>query len=287
MLSCIPFAWFWLTPCKDFVRVLLSLPFHQTFYSGLRVDTLKQQLNKPLLHTWSLAVEEQYYIIFPIFLFVFWHLGIKRILLILGLVFFASLLLAEWGAYNKPSAAFYLLPTRGWELLIGVFIAFYLKYKGHLKSSTLNQILSVTGFAMIIYSILFFDESTPFPSLYTLVPTVGTGLLILSAINKTIIYKILSFSPIVSVGLISYSAYLWHQPLLALRNTNFGRGVRSYVNYALFKLIGATAYISWRWVEKPFRDKTQTSKKFILNFSVIGILFFSAIGMSMYLSKGV
>ncbi|GIR02847.1 MAG: hypothetical protein CM15mP12_3780 [Gammaproteobacteria bacterium] len=74
---------------------------------------------------------------------------------------------------------------------------------------------------MIVYSILFFDESTPFPSLYTLVPTVGTGLLILSAINRTIIYKILIFSPIVSVGLISYSAYLWHQPLLAFAKHKF------------------------------------------------------------------
>ena len=166
-------------------------------------------------------MEEQYYIIFPIFLFVFWHLGIKRILLILGLVFFASLLLAEWGAYNKLSAAFYLLPTRGWELLMGVFIAFYLKYKGHLKSSTLNQILSVTGFAMIIYSILFFDESTPFPSLYTLVPTVGTALLILSAINRTIIYKILSFSPLFQLDLFHIAHTFGISHYWLLRNTNF------------------------------------------------------------------
>ena len=132
---------------------------------------------------------------------------------------------------------------------------------------------------MIVYSILFFDESTPFPSLYTLVPTVGTGLLILSAINRTIIYKILSFSPIVSVGLISYSAYLWHQPLLAFAKHKFLEEVSDLMLIMLCLSSLVLAYISWRWVEKPFRDKTQTSKKFILNFSVLGILFFSAIGM--------
>ena len=290
MLSCIPFAWFWLTPndLRDFGESLIAVStFSSNFLFWLESGYFEATAElKPLLHTWSLAVEEQYYIIFPIFLFVFWRLGIKWILLILGIAFFASLLLAEWGAYNKPSAAFYLLPTRGWELLIGVFIAFYLKYKGHLKSSTLNQILSITGFAMIVYSILFFDESTPFPSLYTLVPTLGTGLLILSAIKRTIIYKILSFSPIVSIGLISYSAYLWHQPLLAFAKHKFLEEVSDLMLIMLCLSSLVLAYISWRWVEKPFRDKTQTSKKFILNFSVLGILFFSAIGMSMYLSKG-
>ena len=128
MLSCIPFAWFWLTPndLRDFGESLIAVStFSSNFLFWLESGYFEATAElKPLLHTWSLAVEEQYYIIFPIFLFVFWRLGIKWILLILGLAFFASLLLAEWGAYNKPSAAFYLLPTRGWELLIGVFIAF-------------------------------------------------------------------------------------------------------------------------------------------------------------------
>ncbi len=83
---------------------------------------------KPLLHTWSLAVEEQYYILFPIFIILTWRLGIKWILIILSFIFILSLGAAQWGAYKIPSANFYLLPTRGWELLICVFIAFYLKY---------------------------------------------------------------------------------------------------------------------------------------------------------------
>ena len=290
MLTCIPFAWFLLTPndLKDFGESLIAVSTFSSnflfwFESGYFETTAEL---KPLLHTWSLAVEEQYYIIFPIFLLAFWRFGIKSILLILGLAFFASLLIAEWGAYNKPSATFYLLPTRGWELLIGVFIAFYLKYRGHFKSSALNQILSISGLGMIVYSIIFFDESTPFPSFFTLIPTVGTGLLILSAVNKTIVYKILSLSPIVSIGLISYSAYLWHQPLLAFAKHRFLEEVSDLMLIILCLSSLVLAYISWKWVEKPFRDKARTSRKFILNFSVLGILFFSAIGMSMLLSKG-
>ena len=113
---------------------------------------------KPLLHTWSLSVEEQFYIIFPIFLILTWRFGIKVILIVLFFIFLFSLLIAEWGAYNKPPFTFYLLPTRGWELLIGVFLAFYLKNKKHFSSRLLNQFLSISGLLMICYSIQAFDE---------------------------------------------------------------------------------------------------------------------------------
>ncbi len=130
-------------------------------------------------------------------------------------MFILSLGLAQWGSANNPSASFFLLPTRGWELLIGVFIAFYLTYRTFLSSQIANQLLSFLGLGMIIYSILSFDETTPFPSFYTLLPTMGTGLIILCAIPNTLVYSLLSYKPVVGIGLISYSTYLWHQPLLA------------------------------------------------------------------------
>ena len=113
-----------------------------------------------------------------------WRLGIKIVMILLLVVFLISLSGAAWGTQfaSNPkiiSGAFFLLPTRGWELLIGVFAAFYLKYNTHLKSHIANQLLSLLGFLMIVYSIMFFDKTTPFPSLYTLMPTIGTGLLIL------------------------------------------------------------------------------------------------------------
>ena len=160
IIVCIPFAWFWLTPSylKDFGQSLMAV---STFSSNILFwresgyfDTAAEL--KPLLHTWSLAVEEQYYVLFPIFLILTWRLGVKWILILLMIVFLMSLSLAQWGAYNNPFAAFFLLPTRGWELLIGVFIAFYLKYFTHLKSQPVNQFLSLLGFCMITYSIIAF-----------------------------------------------------------------------------------------------------------------------------------
>ncbi|MBT4881240.1 MAG: acyltransferase, partial [Flavobacteriales bacterium] len=174
MAACLPFAWLWLAPndLKDFGQSLVAV---STFSSNILFwsesgyfDTAAEL--KPLLHTWSLAVEEQYYILFPIFLMLTWKLGIRWILILLSIVFFISLGVAQWGANYYPSGAFFLLPARGWELLVGVFAAFHLKYNTHKKSHIVNQLLSLLGFGMIAYSIIAFDETTPFPSLYALIP---------------------------------------------------------------------------------------------------------------------
>ena len=290
MLVCLPFAWFWLIPndLKDFGQSLVAV---STFSSNILFwkvsgyfDTAAELY--PLLHTWSIAVEEQYYILFPIFLILTWRLGIKWILVILSIVFVISLGVAHWGAFNKPIPTFYLLPTRGWELLIGVFIAFYLKHNSYLKSHSINQTLSLIGSGMIIYSIFAFDESTPFPSLFTLVPTVGTGLLILSAVPNTIVNTLLSFSPIVGVGLISYSAYLWHLPMLVFVRHRLLGELSDLLLIVLCFASLVMAYISWRWIEKPFRDKKKTTSKMIFSFSLIGIVFFSSIGLITYFKQG-
>ena len=290
MAACLPFAWLWLEPngLKDFGKSLVAV---STFSSNILFWRESGYFDagaelKPLLHTWSLAVEEQYYILFPIFLMFTWRLGIKWVLILLSVVFFISLGVAQWGAYNKPIASFFLLPTRGWELLIGVFAAFYLKYNTHLKSHILNQVLSLLGFGMIIYSIVEFDKTTPFPSLYTLIPTIGTGLLILCAVPKTLVYKLLSLKFIVGTGLISYSAYLWHQPLLAFaRHRSFGE-ISELILITLCVMSLVMAWFSWRFVEKPFRSKTKVNRKSIFKFSIIFTLFFLIIGLWLHQSNG-
>ena len=288
MAICIPFAWMWLTPLhlKDFGQSLVAV---STFSSNILFwqesgyfDTAAEL--KPLLHTWSLAVEEQYYILFPVFLMLTWRLGIKWILFILLMVFFTSLGIAQWSAYYYPSAAFFLLPARGWELLIGVFAAFYLKYNSHLNSHILNQVLSLLGFGMIVYSIIAFDKATPFPSLYTLIPTIGTGLLILCAVPKTLIHKLLSLKFIVGIGLVSFSAYLWHQPLLVFVRHRLLGDVSEFI---LFGLCGASlvmAWFSWKFVEAPFRNKDIFNRKSIFYSSALMSMIFCALGLFLHLN---
>lgn len=290
MAACLPFAFLWLTPneLKDFGQSLVAV---STFSSNILFwreggyfDAAAEL--KPLLHTWSLAVEEQYYILFPVFLMLTWRLGVKWILILLSIVFLVSLGVAQWGAYNSPTAAFFLLPTRGWELLVGVFTAFYLKYNSHFKSHSLNQALSLLGVGMIAYSIIAFDKTTPFPSLYALIPVIGTGLIILSAVPKTLIHNLLSLKIIVGIGLISYSAYLWHQPLLAFaRYRSFGE-ISELILFTLFAISFVMAWFSWRFVEKPFRSKTKVSSRLIFKFSIIFALFFSMIGLWLHQSNG-
>ncbi|MDB9794537.1 acyltransferase [bacterium] len=295
LLACLPFAWLWLPPTdlKDFGQSLIAV---STFSSNILFwlesgyfDSAAEL--KPLLHTWSLAVEEQYYILFPIFLMLTWRLGIKWVSILLSIVFFISLGVAVWGTQYAThpkiiSGAFFYFPTRGWELLIGVFAAFYLKYNKHLKSHSLNQALSLLGFGMILYSIIAFDERTPFPSLYTLIPSMGAGLLILCAVPKTLIHKLLSLKIIVGIGLISYSAYLWHQPLLAFARHRLLGEVSELILITLCLTSFAMAWFSWRFVEKPFRDKKAIAQKKIFLFSLLGIGVFCSIGLSLHLKEG-
>ena len=295
MAACLPFAWLWLTPSdlKDFGQSLVAV---STFSSNILFwlksgyfDTAAEL--KPLLHTWSLAVEEQYYILFPIFLMLTWRLGIKWVVILLSIVFLVSLGVAVWATQYAThpkiiSGAFFLLPTRGWELLVGVFAAFYLKYNTHLKSHSLNQALSLLGFCLIVYSIIAFDKTTPFPSLYALVPTIGTGLLILCAVPKTFIHKLLSLKFIVGIGLISYSAYLWHQPLLAFARHKVVGDVAELHLIILCITSLLMAWFSWRFVEAPFRSKGIFSRTFIFTSALTFMFIFCLIGFFTHQTNG-
>lgn len=260
MFACLPFAWLWLMPADmhSFSQSVVAVLFFASnllFWQSGGYFGAASELN-PLLHTWSLAVEEQYYLFFPIFILVAWRWGRRWMVWTLIVAAVVSLALAHWGAYNKPNSAFYLLPTRGWELLIGVFIAFHLAHASRRQPSAGEaQWGSLAGLALIVVSVLALDKTTPFPSLYALLPTVGAGLIILYASPETWVGRWLGSRLLVGIGLVSYSAYLWHQPLLA-----FAR-YRSPVEPALglmLALIGLSlllAFLSWKYVEAPFRRK--------------------------------
>ena len=182
----------------------------------------------------------------------FYQMGLN----ILIITIFISLGVAQWGAYNAPSAAFFLLPTRGWELLVGVFAAFYLKYKTHLKSYSLNQAFSLLGFVMIVYSIIAFDKTTPFPSSYALIPTLE-GMLIIMPQKLSFINCLAGLYCRNWVEL--YSAYLWHQPLLAFARHRLLGEVSGLIALCLISHI--MAWFSWKFVEAFFRNKKNLNKR--------------------------
>jgi SGNH domain (fused to AT3 domains)/Acyltransferase family len=245
----------------------------------------------PLIHTWSLAVEEQYYVLFPLFLIMMWRYRKRWILSSFIVIAVVSLATAQWGAFNMPIATFYMLPTRGWELAIGAGIAFYFLYRKQeiktlLSHKSVDETLTLLGLSMIAYAVFVFDESTPFPSLYALVPTVGTGLIILFSSSQTIVGRLLAIKPLVAIGLISYSAYLWHQPLFAFaRHRSLVEP--SQFTYAILAFLSLPlAYLSWQYVEKPFRTKDVFNRKSIFLFSAIGTTLFIVFGIAGHITNG-
>ena len=139
---------------------------------------------------------------------------------------------------------------------------------------------------MIIYSIVEFDKTTPFPSLYALIPTIGTGLLILCAVPKTFIHKLLSIKVIVGIGLISYSAYLWHQPLLAFTRHRILGDVSDTILIVLCSASFLMAWLSWRFVERPFRTSGRVERSTIFSTFFAATILMTAIGLHAYFSDG-
>ena len=251
--ACIPFAWMWmdLSQMRDFSQSLVAVSIFASnilFWteSGYFAGAAEE---KPLLHTWSLAVEEQYYLLFPIFLILAWRFGKNSVFWIIVLMSASSLLLSEWGWRNASIANFYLAPARAWELFAGSIAAFMVQKQGVQK----NNLLSLIGLTAIIFSILAYDENIPFPSVYTLVPVLGVTLIVIYAKKGTLVAKMLSTKLFVGIGLISYSAYLWHQPLFAFARITGNR--ETILSVILFFLSFVFAYLSWKYVENRLEIK--------------------------------
>ena len=210
----------------------------------------------PLLHTWSLAVEEQFYILFPVLLFLVYKFARKYLSQILLLILLGSLVLSVWGVSNAPTATFYLAPTRAWELLIGSILA--IGFIPEIKRSFAASLMGLMGLICIAYPVFFYDSDTAFPGLAAVVPCLGAAFIIHagSGSHKTLISTLLSSRLLVGVGLISYSLYLWHWPLIVfLRHHILLRALSPTEIFCVIAASFIMAIISWRYVEKPFRGR--------------------------------
>ncbi len=280
ILLSIPFAFLLMLPIEltNFSWSVLATTFFSSnifFWREAGYFASPSEL-KPLLHTWSLSVEEQFYVLFPLFLLIILRFKLNTSLLFILLLTFLSLGLAQIASSKFPSANFYLLPTRGWELLCGSILAFYFfsnPKKKVFHSNLLNDLFSLIGILLIVYSIIFFNDKTPFPSFWTLFPVIGTSLLILFTNKESYIGRFLSVKPLVFFGLISYSLYLFHQPIFAYSRIYTFDSINEANYYLLMLLAIVFSYLSWRFFESPFRNRDKISTKF-LTFSILGMTCF-------------
>ncbi len=191
--------------------ILLSTGFSSNFYfyfSGLEYGGLESNF-KPFLHTWSLSVEEQYYLIFPLFFILVFKYSKKYLFNSLVIIFFISLVFSHYGAVKYPNATFYFLHTRIWELIAGALLVFpQINNFVSAKKFKFNNLIIFISFIFILFSIYYFDDYTTHPSLITLIPVLSTCLIILYSNKSSFIVSLLSNKLLVNIGLISYSLYL-------------------------------------------------------------------------------
>lgn len=277
MLISIPIAWIYLLPSSliDYSKsVLYSLGFSSNYYfhfTGQQYGA-ESGLLKPFLHTWSLSIEEQYYILFPIILVTIYKYFKNNLIYILTILFFFSLFFSEIIHIDNSSFSFYSLPTRSWELLAGAILA-YLEFNKSQNKKNYNLILPTIGLFLISYSIFFFSDNMLHLPFYTIFPIFGVCLIIHFSNKDDLVTKILSSKLFVGIGLISYSLYLWHYPIFAFYRYSFAQESILFEILLIIFLFTASIF-SYFIVEKKFRDKNNSFKSlFIIMISFVMIIF--------------
>lgn len=293
LAACFVMGWTWLAP-TDYDALsrsagatlifLSNVWFWQSSggYFAAATDYL------PLLHTWSLAVEEQFYIVFPLILLVLVRFGRRATLTLVLLAVAASLVLAAWATPRMPSASFYLLPTRFWEMGVGSLLA--LGLAPSTASRPLREGVAAAGLVAILWAVTMYDATTVFPGLAALLPVLGTAAVIWAGdVGGSFVGRALSARPVVFVGLLSYSLYLWHWPIMA-----FARNILMDINLPpawqviTVSLSLALAWLSWRFVERPFRSGSgfAMSRRAIFSASGASILAMGAVAIFVAMTSG-
>jgi peptidoglycan/LPS O-acetylase OafA/YrhL len=263
MIACLPFAWMWLFPREfiEFGRSVVSVClFTSNIFFNREIGYFTSNTETwPLIHTWSLAVEEQFYLLFPILLLFSRALSTRSLILLLAALSAVSVGWADWQSRVDPQSDFYLLPTRAWELGFGAIVALIPRDKLALDSR-LSDALSLIGLSLLACAIFYFRPDMPLPGLWSLAPAGGSALLIAFATAETKCGRWLGARPLVGLGLVSYSAYLWHQPLFAFARFRFAVPAGGWLMLASSAVAFAMAWASWRFVERPFRDRARFSR---------------------------
>lgn len=208
---------------------------------------------KPLLHTWSLGIEEQFYILHPLWLMLLARFGGWRSIVAgTAIVMFMSLSVSVLTTATDPTAAYYLLPARAWELSVGALLA-----TGALappRKPFIATLAAGSGLALIVFAAVSFSAQTSFPGYAALAPVIGTALLLWAGQGASAMTRLLSWRPLVGVGLISYSLYLWHWPILVFGTYAAGRALDGVQTVAALALVAGLSLVTYRYVERPVRN---------------------------------
>ncbi|CNJ46167.1 acyltransferase family protein [Yersinia rohdei] len=273
------FAFYFLLPDSlvIYVKTLLASLFFVSNLYFFGEDTYVSDSSeyKPLLHTWSLSVEWQFYLIFPFLcLWLFKRFKNKKLTIIFSL-FLLSLVLSNILAYRQPNFAFYMLPSRMWELMAGSIVAIIILENKLNIGKIYYKVFPVVGLVLITLSILFINDGMLHPSVITLIPVLGTCLIILFSRDKNLASNFLSLKPMIFIGAISYSIYLWHQPLFVFYRIKIGEiGMSTSILLILLSIV--ISVLSFYLIEKPFRTKQLSRWKLIvITASPIILIMFS------------
>jgi peptidoglycan/LPS O-acetylase OafA/YrhL len=270
----------------DFARTLVSSTLFVSnldlaFQSGYFDGAANQ---KPLLHTWSLSVEEQFYIFFPLLLlFLVNRLSFRSLAFMIFLFALISLFLGHLGSLYSPHKNYFFTYGRAWEMLTGSILALTATVY-EFRRRWWSNILALLGLVGIGVSVFVYDKNTPFPSFYTLLPVLSTALIIMFARQDNLVGKILSLKYVVYIGLISYSLYLWHQPLIAYMNTYMLEAPDDLTKILVITLSVFLAWLSWKYIEQyaRFRISTPNLLKACSAYAVFSIV----IGFLVISNKG-
>jgi peptidoglycan/LPS O-acetylase OafA/YrhL len=252
---------------------------------------------RPLLHVWSLAVEEQFYIVLPLVLLAVYRVSPashgaasarnahRNVVAVLALAFALSLLVSEWAVRHEPSAAYYLTPARAWELLLGALLA--LRAVPPIPAGVWRELAAGAGLLLMACSVVFYSEATAFPGFHALLPCLGAAL-VLHAAPGTCAGKWLALRPVVAIGLLSYSLYLWHWPLFVFARYLNVFPLTLVQSLAVVLLAVGLAWLSWKYVESPFRTRAvggQRGTLFAMALAAASLLV--AAGLAVHWQAGV
>lgn len=273
----------------DYARSLVSVVAFGSniyfYFSNGYFSTASEE--KPLLHTWSLAVEEQYYLLFPLLLAGMWYaLRAATFWVMLGLAVVSLLLSEHLLRQQAIDANFYLIFSRAWELLAGSLLALLKPEGWNHFNARLRHGLAWLGLMLIIGAVILLDQSTPFPGLYALIPVLGACIIIAFCDPASITGKLLSHRAMVGIGLISYSLYLWHQPLFAflrMKTTQQPSAIIFAVTIAVALLLATLSY--W-YIEQPFRHRQRFSRRRIFQLSGMTLTLTLALGLASMQGQG-